>query len=189
MPEDGEVAGLLALMLLTEARRPARLSVHGELVPLGEQDRSVWERTLITEGHRLVRERLVAVASGVAPGRYQMMAAINAVHTSAADVGETDWAQVVALYDQLARLDSSPIVALNRAVAVAEVDGPEAGLAAVDVLGEAVAEYHAYHAARADLLRRLGRGQECRAACERAIQLAGNSAEVASLTRRLNEVS
>ncbi|MFB4318194.1 RNA polymerase sigma factor [Actinomadura sp. 21ATH] len=181
MPEDGEVAGLLALMLLTEARRAARVSADGELVPLGEQDRGTWDAALIEEGHRLVRERL---ASGEAPGRYQILAAINAVHTSARDVRGTDWAQVVALYDQLARLDPSPIVALNRAIAVAELDGPEAALAAVDRLEERLAGYHAYHAARADLLRRLGRVRESRTAYGRAIELAGNTAEAAYLTRR-----
>src|SRR5829696_6672866 len=122
MPEDGEVAGLLALMLLTEARRAARVSRSGELVALDEQDRGAWDAALIGDGHRLVRERL---AAGVAPGRYQVLAAINAVHTSARDVRDTDWSQVVALYDQLVRLDPSPIIALNRAVAVAELDGPE----------------------------------------------------------------
>jgi RNA polymerase sigma-70 factor (ECF subfamily) len=114
LPEDGEVAGLLALMLLTEARRTARVSASGELVPLGEQDRGAWDATLVAEGHRLVRERL---AAGVAPGRYQILAAINAVHTYARDVRDTDWSQVVALYDQLVRLDPSPIIALNRAIA------------------------------------------------------------------------
>jgi RNA polymerase sigma-70 factor (ECF subfamily) len=185
LPEDGEVAGLLALMLLTEARRPARVSDGGELVALGEQDRAAWDASLIAEGHRLVRERLVA---GVAPGRYQILAAINAVHTSARDVRETDWAQVVALYDQLARLDPSPIVALNRAIAVAELDGPEIGLAAVDGLGDRLAGYHAYHATRADLLRRLGRSQESRAAYDSAIELAGNTAETAYLTRRRDQL-
>ena len=135
MPEDGEVAGLLALMLLTEARRTARVSASGELVTLDEQDRGAWDAALIAEGHRLVRERL---AAGVAPGRYQILAAINAVHTSARDVRDTDWSQVVALYDQLVRLDPSPIVALNRAIAVAELDGPEVALAAVDRLGRHV---------------------------------------------------
>src|SRR6266704_2052007 len=125
MPEDGEVAGLLALMLLTEARRTARVSTSGELVALDEQDRGAWDAALIAEGHRLVRERL---AAGVAPGRYQILAAINAVHTSARDVRDTDWSQVVALYDQLVRIDPSPIIALNRAVAVAEIDGPEVAL-------------------------------------------------------------
>ena len=161
MPEDGEVAGLLALMLLTEARRTARVSASGELVALDEQDRGAWDAALIDEGHRLVRERL---AAGVAPGRYQILAAINAVHTSARDGHETDWSQVVQLYDQLVRLDPSPIVALNRAIAVAELDGPQVALAAVDRLEDALAGYHAYHATRADLLRRLGRDEESRAA-------------------------
>jgi RNA polymerase sigma-70 factor (ECF subfamily) len=185
MPEDGEVAGLLALMLLTEARRTARVSVSGELVTLDEQDRDTWDAPLIAEGHRLVRERLTA---GVAPGRYQILAAINAVHTSARDVRDTDWSQIVALYDQLVRLDASPIVALNRAIAVAELDGPEVALAAVDPLADLLAGYHAYHATRADLLRRLGRTQQARAAYDRAIQLAGNTAETASLTRRRDQL-
>jgi len=108
MPEDGEVAGLLALMLLTEARRPARVSASGELVSLAEQDRDAWDQALLAEGHQLVRERL---AAGVAPSRYQILAAINAVHTSARHLRDTDWSQVVALYDQLVRLDPSPIIA------------------------------------------------------------------------------
>ncbi|MDQ7803113.1 sigma factor [Amycolatopsis sp. A133] len=181
LPDDGEVAGLLALMLLTEARRTARVSAGGELVTLDEQDRGTWDAALIAEGHRLVRERL---AAGAAPGRYQILAAINAVHTSARDVRDTDWSQVVALYDQLVRLDPSPIVALNRAIAVAELDGPEVALAAIDRLGGTLAGYHAYHAARADLLRRLGRSADSRAAYGKAIELAGNTAETAALTRR-----
>jgi RNA polymerase sigma-70 factor (ECF subfamily) len=148
MPEDGEVAGLLALMLLTDARRTARVSASGELVSLDEQDRGAWDAALIAEGHRLVRERLAASAAGVAPGRYQILAAINAVHTSARDVRDTDWSQVVALYDQLVRLDPSPIIALNRAIAVAQLDGPEVALAAVDRLEDTLAGYHAYHATR-----------------------------------------
>ncbi|MCW6003999.1 RNA polymerase sigma factor [Micromonospora sp. CPCC 205371] len=184
MPQDGEVAGLLALMLLTEARRTARVSASGELVTLDEQDRGAWDAALVAEGHRLVRERLAAAAAGVAPGRYQILAAINAVHTSARDVRDTDWSQVVALYDQLVRIDPSPIVALNRAVAVAELDGAEVALAAVDRLEDKLAGYHAFHATRADLLRRLGRGQQARAAYDKAIELAGNTAEIASLTRR-----
>ncbi|MEU4573156.1 RNA polymerase sigma factor [Nonomuraea sp. ATR24] len=184
MPEDGEVAGLLALMLLTEARRTARVSAGGELVALDEQDRGAWDAALIAEGHQLVRERLAAAAAGAAPGRYQILAAINAVHTSARDVRDTDWSQVVALYDQLVRLDPSPVVALNRAIAVAELDGPEVALAAVNRLEPELAGYHAYHATRADLLRRLGRGRESRAAYDRAIELAGNTAETAALTRR-----
>ena len=153
MPEDGEVAGLLALMLLTEARSAARVPASGELVTLDQQDRGTWDAALIAEGHQLVRERL---ASGVAPGRYQILAAINAVHTSARDIRDTDWSQIVALYDQLVRLDPSPVIALNRAIAVAELEGPEVALAAVDRLEDKLADYHAYHATRADLLRQAG---------------------------------
>jgi RNA polymerase sigma-70 factor (ECF subfamily) len=185
MPDDGEVAGLLALMLLTEARSTARVSATGELVTLVEQDRGAWDVAMIAEGHRLVRERL---AAGVAPGRYQILAAINAVHTSARTVGDTDWSQVVALYDQLSRLDSSAIVALNRAIAVAELDGPEVALAAVDRLDDRLAGYHAYHATRADFLRRMGRSQEARSAYDKAIELAGNTAETAYLTRRRDQL-
>jgi len=185
MPADGEVAGLLALMLLIEARRTARVSASGELVALDEQDRAAWDASLVAEGHRLVRERL---SSGMPPGRYQILAAINAVHTSARDVRDTDWSQIVALYDQLARLDRSPIVALNRAIAVAELDGPEVALAAVDRLEDSLAGYHAYHTTRAELLRRLGRSQESRAAYGRAIALAGNTAETAYLTRRRDQL-
>ncbi|MEO3746841.1 RNA polymerase sigma factor [Plantactinospora sp. B5E13] len=188
LPDDGEVAGLLALMLLTEARRTARVSASGELVTLDEQDRGAWDKALIAEGHRLVRERLAAAAAGVAPGRYQILAAINAVHTSARDIRDTDWSQVVALYDQLVHLDSSPIVALNRAIAVAELDGPEVALAAVDRLEDELAGYHAYHATRADLLRRLGQSQQSRAAYDKAIELAGNTAETANLTRRRDQL-
>lgn len=190
LPDDsehgGEVAGMLALMLLTDARRPARVGPSGELVPLPEQDRALWSAPLIAEGHALVRERL---ASGRAPGRYQLLAAINAVHTSAARAADTDWSQVVALYDQLVRLDPSPIVTLNRAIAIAELDGPEVGLAIVDRLSVALDGYHAFHATRADLLRRLGRTRESRDAYDRAIELAGNSAEIAVLTRRRDELA
>lgn len=185
LPDDGEVAGLLALMLLTEARRSARVSPGGELVALTEQDRGAWDTALITEGHRLVRERL---AAGVAPGRYQILAAINAVHTSARDMRDTDWTQILALYDQLVRVDPSPVVALNRAIAVAELDGPEVALAAVDRLEDRLAGYHAFHVTRADLLRRLGRSQDSRAAYDKAIELAGNTAEVAYLTRRRDQL-
>ena len=188
MPDDGEVAGLLALMLLTEARRTARVSAGGELVTLDEQDRGAWDAALVVEGHRLVRERLVAAAAGVAPGRYQILAAINAVHTSARDIRDTDWSQVVALYDQLVHIDPSPIIALNRAIAVAELDGPEVALAAVDRLEDELAGYHAYHATRADLLRRLGHSQRSRAAYDNAIELAGNTAETAYLRRRRDQL-
>lgn len=185
MPEDGEVAGLLALMLLTEARSTARVSASGELVTLVEQDRGTWDAALIAEGHQLVRERL---AARVPPGRYQILAAISAVHTSARDVRDTDWSQVLALYDQLVRLDPSPIIALNRAIAVAELDGPEVALAVVDRLEDTLAGYHAYHATRADLLRRLGRSQKSRAAYDKAIELTGNTAEIAYLTRRRDQL-
>jgi RNA polymerase sigma-70 factor (ECF subfamily) len=184
LPADGEAAGLLALMLLTEARRPARVSASGELVTLEEQDRGAWDRELIAEGHALVRERL---ASGQAPGRYQLLAAINAVHTDAPDVRATDWSQVVALYDQLVRLDPSPIVRLNRAIAVAEVDGPEVALAEVDRLP--LQGYHLFHATRAELLRRLRRSDESRAAYDAAIELAGNTAETAHLIRRRDQLA
>jgi RNA polymerase sigma-70 factor (ECF subfamily) len=187
LPSDGEVAGLVALMLLTEARRSARVSGSGELVTLDEQDRGAWDAALITEGHALVRERIAAVSAGQGhPGRYQILAAINAVHTSARDVRDTDWSQVVALYDQLTGIDPSPIVALNRAIALAELDGPEVALAVVDRLD--LGGYHAYHATRADLLRRLGRSAGARAAYDKAIELAGNSAEVAYLTRRRDQL-
>jgi RNA polymerase sigma-70 factor, ECF subfamily len=188
LPDDGEVTGLLALMLLIEARHPARVSAGGELVALDEQDRGAWDAALIAEGHQLVRERLAAAAAGVAPGRYQILAAINAVHTSARDMRDTDWSQVVALYNQLVRLDPSPVVALNRAIAVAELDGPEVALAAVDRLEDKLAGYHAYHAARADLLRRLGQSRQSRAAYDNAIALAGNTAETAYLTRRRDQL-
>jgi RNA polymerase sigma-70 factor (ECF subfamily) len=179
LPEDGEVAGLLALMLLIDARSEARVSPTGELIPLDKQDRGAWDAELIAEGHRLVRERL---ASGQAPGRYQILAAINAVHTSAFESPDTDWSQIVALYDQLVRLDPSPVVALNRAIAVAEMDGPEVALAIIERLEDKLTGYHAYHVTRADLLRRLGRIPESVAAYETAIELAGNTAEIAYLT-------
>ncbi|WP_030273825.1 RNA polymerase sigma factor [Micromonospora globosa] len=183
MPDDHEATGLLALMLLTEARRPARVSATGELVVLAEQDRSAWDRDLIAQGHALVR---VCIAAGRPPGRYQILAAINAVHTDARDARDTDWAQIAALYDHLVRVDPSPIVRLNRAVAVAELDGPQVALAEVD--GLPLEGYHAYHATRAELLRRMGRGGEARAAYDRAIELAGNSAETAYLKRRRDQL-
>ncbi len=184
---SGETTGLLALMLLTEARRPARISTPGELVALDEQDRGAWDRVLIEEGHGLVRERLAAVAAGgPAPGRYQLLAAINAVHTHARSVRDTDWSQIVTLYDRLVRIDPSPVVALNRAVAVAEVDGPQVALALVDHLR--LEGYHAFHATRAALLHRLGRSDEARQAYDRAVELAGNTAEAAYLIRRRSQL-
>jgi RNA polymerase sigma factor (sigma-70 family) len=190
LPGDGEVAGLLALMLLTDARRPARVSGDGELVTLGEQDRGAWDRALIAEGNALVRERIAAVAAGGEPaGRYQLQAAINAVHTEAPSAADTNWSTIVALYGRMVLIDPSPIVRLNQAVAVAEVDGPGVGLAELDRLGGVLDGYHAFHAARADLLRRLGRSGESRAAYDQAIELAGNPAERAYLTRRRDQLA
>jgi len=181
LPEEPEVAGLLGLLILIEARREARVR-DGQLVPLPEQDRAGWDHGLIAEGHDLVRECLAINR----PGRYQILAAINAVHTDAPTASDTDWSQVVALYDQLTRLDPSPIVALNRAVAVAELDGPEVALAVVDRLP--LTGYHAWHAVRAELLRRLGRSAEARLAYDSAIATTNNSAERAYLTRKRGEL-
>src|SRR5437899_1460023 len=181
LPEEPEVAGLLGLLVLTEARREARVR-NGQLVPLDEQDRAGWDRALIDEGHDLVRECLAINR----PGRYQILAAINAVHTDAPTALDTDRSQVVALYDQLTRLDPSPIVALNRAVAVAELDGPEVALALVDRLP--LTGYHAWHATRADLLRRLGRSVEAKEAYDAAIASALNTAERTYLSRKRGEL-
>ncbi|GAA2150111.1 RNA polymerase sigma factor [Nocardioides koreensis] len=182
LPESPEVAGLLALMLLSEARRPVRVA-GGELVPLPDQDRGGWDRDLIAEGHALVRECLArSDRTGIGPGQYQLLAAVNAVHTDAPTTADTDWAQIAALYAQLEAVAPSPIVTLNRAVAVAELDGPEVALAMVDRLP--LAAYHAWHVTRAEMLRRLGRSDEARTAYDAAIELAGNEAERAYLTRR-----
>lgn len=181
LPDDLEVTGLLALLLLTESRRAARVR-GGELVPLDEQDRGGWDRALIAEGHDLVRLCLAANR----PGRFQILAAVNAVHTDAPTAAATDWSQVVALYDQLARLDPSPVVALNRAVAVAELDGPEVALAIVDRLP--LDGYHAWHVTRAELLRRLGRSAESRAEYDAALAACDNTAERAYLSRRRGEL-
>ncbi|MCZ2861233.1 RNA polymerase sigma factor [Blastococcus sp. VKM Ac-2987] len=182
MPDEPEVAGLLALMLLTEARRPARTSADGALVLLAEQDRSRWDGRLIAEGHDLVRGCLRRNR----PGPYQVQAAIAAVHADAVDAAGTDWAQVVALYDQLMALAPSPVVALHRAVAVAEVAGPAAGLALVEGLD--LPRHHLLPAVRADLLRRLGRPAEALEAYRAALALAGNDRERAFLRRRCDEL-
>ena len=189
LPDEGEVTGLLALMLLIDARRTARVSRTGELVTLEEQDRGAWSRDLIVEGHALVRERIAAVAAGgEPPGRYQLLAAINAVHTAAPSARDTDWSQIVALYDRLLGADPSAIVRLNRAIAVAEIDGPDVALAELERLRGPLDGYHAFHAARADFLRRLGRSEEARSAYDRAVLLAGNPAERAYLTRRRDQL-
>ena len=183
LPEDREAAGLLALMLLIDARHDSRFSADGELVPLHEQDRGGWDRSLIAEGHRLVRECLAANR----PGPYQLMAAINAVHTAAPTAADTDWRQIAALYDELYARSPTPIVALNRAVAIAELDGPAVALAQVDALG--LNDYHAWHATRADLLRRLGRSDEARAAYDAAIAATQNPGERAYLARRRSSLA
>ncbi len=186
LPEVPEVTGLLALMLLTEARRTVRMA-DGELVPLHEQDRGGWDHALVAEGHELVRECLALRASGgPRPGQYQLLAAINAVHTDAPSAADTDWGQISALYAQLYAVVPTPIVALNRAVAVAELDGPEVALAEVDRLP--LEGYHAWHATRADLLRRLGRSEESRAAYDAALALTENEAERAYLSRRRGQL-
>jgi RNA polymerase sigma-70 factor, ECF subfamily len=183
MPGEPEVQGLLALLLLTESRRAARTAPDGALVPLPEQDRSRWDRALVAEGQSIVRACLRANR----PGPYQIQAAINAQHADAPAAADTDWRQIVALYDQLAVLDPGPVVALNRAVAVAEVDGPGRALAIVD--GLELPDYPLFHAIRADLLRRLGRNAEAAAAYDAAIALTQNVAQRAFLQgrRRLAE--
>jgi RNA polymerase sigma-70 factor, ECF subfamily len=187
LPDEAEVAGLLALMLLTDARRASRVA-GGELVPLPEQDRGGWDRALIAEGHDLVRECLArARTTGRAPGRFQLLAAVNAVHTDAPTWADTDWRQIAALYEQLAAVDPGPVVALNRAIAIAELDGAAVGLAEVDRLG--LTGYHAWHAARADLLRRLGRSAEARSAYDAAIAATANPAERAFLARRRGQLT
>jgi RNA polymerase sigma-70 factor (ECF subfamily) len=171
MPDEPEVMGLLALMLLVESRRATRSTPDGDLVLLADQDRDRWDRGLIAEGQAIVR----ACLRRDQPGPYQIQAAINAVHSDAPAAAATDWWQILQLYDQLLALAPSPIVALHRAVAVAEVDGPEAALALVDALD--LDGYHLFHAIRADLLRRLGRDTEAALAYEAAIARTDNTAE------------
>jgi RNA polymerase sigma-70 factor, ECF subfamily len=186
MPDEAEALGLLALMLLHDARRDARVGSAGELVLLEDQDRSRWDRERIGEGSALA-ERALRMRR---PGPYQVQAAIAAVHDEAASAGETDWTQIALLYEALEALDPSPVVELNRAVAVAMVDGPARGLELIDDIeaGGELADYHLLHAARADLLRRLDRRHEASLAYRRAYDLAGNEAERGFLARRLAEV-
>jgi RNA polymerase sigma-70 factor (ECF subfamily) len=171
MPDESEVAGLLALLLLTESRRASRMRPDGSLVLLGEQDRRRWDRALIEEGQAIVRRCLHCNQ----PGAYQLQAAINAVHADAATVEQTDWSQIVALYDELLAVAPTPVVALNRAIAIGEVQGPAAALALVDELD--LDNYHPFHATRADLLRRLGHNSEATAAYQRAAAMAPTDAE------------
>jgi RNA polymerase sigma-70 factor (ECF subfamily) len=182
MPDEPEVLGLLALMLLIESRRPARSTADGDLVLLADQDRGDWDPELIAEGQALVRRCLRRGE----PGPYQIQAAINAVHSDAPTVAETDWRQIVQLYDQLMSLAPSPVVALNRAVAVAEIEGPQAALALVDELD--LGGYHVFHAVRAELFRRLGRGAEAARAYESAIALTENARERDLLGGRRHEM-
>jgi RNA polymerase sigma-70 factor (ECF subfamily) len=178
MPDEPEVMGLLALMLLIESRRSARTTADGALVLLADQDRASWDRALIEEGQALVR-RCLAIGR---PGPYQLQAAVNAVHADAMTAGHTDWRQIVALYDLHLSIAPSPIVALHRAVAVGEVEGPAAALGIVDELD--LESHHMYHAIRADLLRRLGRDADAAAAYDAAIARSGNAAERAFLDGR-----
>ncbi|MGH9189112.1 MAG: RNA polymerase sigma factor [Acidimicrobiales bacterium] len=178
MPDEPEVLGLLALLLLTEARRAARVSADGSLVLLPDQDRSLWDRALVAEGQALV----AACIRRNQPGPYQLQAAINAVHSDARTAAETDWSQILRLYDQLVVFSPTPVVALNRAVAVAEVHGPTAALAVLDSVD--LGTYHLFHATRADLLRRLGRHTEASDAYDAALDLVGNVAERRFLEER-----
>jgi RNA polymerase sigma-70 factor, ECF subfamily len=179
MPDEPEVMGLLALMLLTESRRPARTTPDGAIVLLAEQDRELWDLDLIGEGQAIVRECLRRNQ----PGPYQIQAAINAVHTDATTASDTDWGQILQLYDQLFALTPTPVVALHRAVALAEVAGPAEALAAVDALD--LDTYYLFHAVRADLLLQLGRTTEAARAYETAIGRTANTPEQDLLKRRL----
>ena len=183
MPEEPEVLGLLALLLLSRSREGARTSPDGDLVLLADQDRTRWDRELIEEGQRIVR----ACLRRNRPGPYQIQAAINAVHSDAPTPDATDWGQILRLYDQLLTVARTPVVELNRAVALAEVHGPAAALAVVDRLE--LPGYHPYHATRADLLRRLGRDDEAVEAYAAALALAENAAERAFLERRRDELT
>jgi RNA polymerase sigma-70 factor (ECF subfamily) len=182
LPDDPEATGLLALMLLSDARRDARAGEGGEVVPLSDQDRARWDARRLAEGRALVRRCL----AWNRPGPYQIQAAIQAVHSDASSTAETDWRQIVVLYDQLSALSPGPVVALNRAVAVAEVDGPAAALELVNAIE--LGRYHVYHAVRADLLRRLGRPDDAARAYDTAIELAANAREREFLIRRRRQL-
>jgi len=186
MPRESEVLGLLALMLLHDSRRAARISAEGEIVLLEEQDRDLWDQDEIEEGKKI----LEAALSMRRPGNYQIQAAIAALHSEAEAAEDTDWPQIVALYETLLRLQPSPVVALNHAVAVAMAEGPEPGLALIDEIGRlgVLDDYLHYHSARADLLRRLNRRDEARETYRRALDLAGSTPERRFLERRLREV-
>ncbi|MEY2468953.1 MAG: polymerase sigma-70 factor, subfamily, partial [Actinomycetota bacterium] len=173
MPDEAEVFGLLALMLLTSSRRGARVDGNGELVLLADQDRSLWSSPMIEEGLAIVR----ALLKRNQPGPYQIQAAINAVHASAPTAAATEWSQILASYDQLLALTPTPVVAMNRAVAVAEVHGPALALAALEPVADALDGYHPFHVARADFLRRLDRIGEALAEYDAALACVGNDGE------------
>ena len=177
MPHEPEVMGLLALMLLVESRRAARINEDGQMVLLGDQDRGAWNFALVAEGQAIVRQCLARNR----PGPYQIQAAINAVHSDAPTAADTDWRQILQLYNQLVSIAPGPVVALNRAVAVAEVEGPEIALRLVDALD--LNRYHLFHAIRADFLRRMGRMAEAAAAYKAAIACARNETERGFLQR------
>jgi RNA polymerase sigma-70 factor (ECF subfamily) len=183
MPDEPEVAGLLALLLLSEARRPARTDRAGDLVRLTDQDRGLWDRTLIDEGQELVR----ACLRRGRPGPYQVQAAISAVHADAATAADTDWSQIVLLYDQLMLFTATPIVALNRAVAVGEVGRVDEALDTVEQLD--LDQYHLYHATRGSLLERLGRYEEAAQAYSTARSLTSNEAEIRHLDEMIRRAS
>jgi RNA polymerase sigma-70 factor, ECF subfamily len=183
MPDEPEVMGLLALLLLIQSRRAARVRPDGTLVLLADQDRSRWDRDLIAEGQDIVR----ACLRRNQPGPYQIQAAINAVHSDAATAADADWRQILQLYDQLLQVAPTPVAALNRAVAVAEVDGPQAALAGLEDLD--LDGYYLFHAIRADLLRRLGRNADAALAYDAAIARTANAAEQDFLRRRRQEVA
>jgi RNA polymerase sigma-70 factor, ECF subfamily len=182
MPDEPEAVGLLALMLLEQSRSAARSTPDGKLIPLPEQDRSRWNGSLIREGQELVRRCLRRNQ----PGPYQIQAAINAVHSDAPAAAQTDWTQILALYDQLLAITPTPIVALNRAVVVAEIGQPQVALELIDQLP--LERYYLFHAIRADLLRRLGNADQAEAAYRAAIERTGNAAEIAFMTERISAI-
>ena len=182
MPDEPEAVGLLGLMLLEQARGDTRVTREGALVPLPEQDRARWNRTLVQEGQELVRRCLRRNQ----PGPYQIQAAINAVHSDAPTAAHTDWTQILALYDQLLAITPSPVVALNRSVAVAEIDGPRVALELIEELP--LEHYYLFHAIQADLLRRLGHGDQAEAAYRAAIERSDNAAEIAFMKERISAI-